>query len=234
MGGGGPGYGGDVAGGCRSSSGLGGEALGEEVAEGAEDFGEVGGEGFDEDRFGLGRFERWEIDEEGAVGDGLGKGAIGSDDEEDGAADGLLDGGIVVVEVEGDAGAGGDAAHGVGEARGEVRYLIEGEDPVVVGEVEELGGGTRGGSEGRGVVIDEGAEDSAGDGFAADGGAAEDEDGIGAFGSEGSEEPGEGAEPGDGVGGAEVEEGAEAVEGVVVGGFGWDEGAGAGGGFEGE
>jgi hypothetical protein len=90
--------------------------------------------------------------------------------------------------------------------------VVEGEDPVVSGEMEELGGGARGGSEWRGAGVDEGAEDASGVGFARGGGAAEDEDGEGAGGAEGGEEPGEASEPGGGVG--EVEGGAESVESV--------------------
>jgi hypothetical protein len=40
--------------------------------------------------------------------------------------------------------------------------VVEGEDPVVSGEVEELGGRSRRGGDGGGVGIDEGAEDAGG------------------------------------------------------------------------
>ena len=82
--------------------------------------------------------------------------------------------------------------------------MVEGEDPVEAGEIEEFAGGRRKLGEGRGGGVDQGAEDAGGDGFAAAGRAAEDEDWVGGIGAERGEEPGEAAEPIGGVGGAEV------------------------------
>lgn len=90
--------------------------------------------------------------------------------------------------------------------------MVEGENPVVAGESEEVAGGGRDGIEGRGAGVDDGTKEAGGEGFAGAWGTLEDEDGEGAIGVEGGEEPGEAAEP---VGaGGEVETGAEGIERV--------------------
>ena len=86
--------------------------------------------------------ERGEIDDDGAVGDFGGDMTAGSDGEKDGA--GLVDG-IGGLMGDGDVagGAGGEAAESVGEFGRESGDVIEGEDPVFVGEAVELEGGGR-------------------------------------------------------------------------------------------
>src|SRR6185369_8656246 len=118
------------------------------------------------------------VDGEGVLGEVGGAGEAVGDGEDDGAA-GVLEerlGGGDAGLVEDGAHAGGEAAEGVGEARGERGDLIEGEDPVVADEVGEAAGGGGGGGEGGGGGIDEGAEDAGGGGLAGGAAAAEDED----------------------------------------------------------
>jgi hypothetical protein len=89
------------------------------------------------------------------------------DGEEDGTFEPVLDGVAAAGFAPGETGATGDAAYGVREGWGDVEYVIEGEDPVLAGEVEELGSGSRHGGEGAGTGIDESTEDEGGEGFAA-------------------------------------------------------------------
>ena len=67
------------------------------------------------------------------------------------------------VVAEGDAGAAGEAAEGVGKRGRESGDVVESEDPIVLGEGKEFAGGGRDGGEGRGAGIDEGAEDASGE-----------------------------------------------------------------------
>jgi hypothetical protein len=163
-----------------------------------------------------------EVDGEGAVGEVGGAGPTAGDGEEDGALVVLLErlGAGAGGFTEGCAETGGEAAEGIGKTRGEVGEVIEGKNPIVAGDSEEVAYGGGDGGEGHSAGIDEGAEDAGGEGFAGAGGAVEDEDGERAIGAEGGEEPGEAAEPA-GAGG-KVETGAEGFEGVGIGrGGGW-------------
>jgi len=159
-----------------------------------------------------GRREGRKSDNEGALGEVGRTGPSGGDVEEHGA--------LVVLQqrlgsgpgglVGGCAETGGEAAEGIGEGRGEGGDVVEGEDPVVAGEGEEIADGGGDGGEGRGAGIDEIAEEAGGEGLAGGGGTLEDEEGVGSMGAEGGEEPGEAAEPG-GAGG-EVEAGAKGLK----------------------
>jgi hypothetical protein len=154
-----------------------------------------------------------EGDDQGAGGEiGRGRPGIGNS-EQDGALDEELERLALSRLAAGDADAAREPAEGGGDLWGEGGDVVEGEDPVEAGESEEFAGGGRKGGKGRSGGIDQGAEDAAGEGFAAAGRAAEDEDGVGAAGVKGGEKPSEAAEPIGGVGGAEVEGGAEGVEG---------------------
>src|SRR5438445_624350 len=73
--------------------------------------------------------ERGGIDEEGAGGDVAGELAGFGDGEDDGTAEVELDGIAVAVLAVGEADAGGEAAERVRDGGGEVRDVIEGEDP---------------------------------------------------------------------------------------------------------
>jgi hypothetical protein len=130
-----------------------------------------------------GMVEGREGDGEGAGGEvGRGRPVIG-DGEEDGALEVDLERFALAGFAMGDAGAAGEAAEGVDSSRGEVGDMVEGEDPIEAGEGEEFTGGGRKRGEGRGGGIDQGAEDAAGERFAAAGRAAEDEDWIGSAGA---------------------------------------------------
>jgi hypothetical protein len=198
-------------------------------AEGGEEGGVCGMEVAPE--VGLGAAAVWgnggHIDDEGAVSEVGGRavageaGRGGGDGEEDGALEGELEGfALVPGFAEREAGAGGEAAEGVGDGLRDCGDVIEGQEAAVVGQGEELawGGGQRG--QGRGGGVEEGAEDAGGEGFAGAGRALEDEDGVRAGGGEGGEKPDEAAEPVLVTG--EVEEGAEwgEVRGGVLGGGG--------------
>jgi hypothetical protein len=76
--------------------------------------------------------------------------------------DGLATAGLTPSE----SGATCDATEGIGDGWGAAADVIEGEDPVVAGEMEELGGGSEHGGEGHGGGVDHGAEDPASEGFA--------------------------------------------------------------------
>jgi len=203
-----------------SSRGWGGpihgaEGGGDGRAEGGEDVGPRLLENSEKAIFGAGGEGR-EGDGEGAAGEiGRARPALG-DGEEDGALVVLLDwfgagaGGFAEVGAE----AGGEAAEGIGEPRGEGGEVIEGENPVMASESAEIADGGGDGGEGRGTGIDDGTEDAGGEGFAGAGGTLEDEDGEGSIGAEGGEEPGEAAEP---VGaGRKIETGAEDRQGVGI------------------
>ena len=77
---------------------------------------------------------------------------IGGGGEEDGAFEEELNGLAMAGFAPGDAGAGGEAAEGGGERRGEGGDVIEGKDPIVAREGEEVAGedgfGVRGEVEG--------------------------------------------------------------------------------------
>ena len=186
-------------------------------AEGAEHGGVGGGELVED--FGFGpeavRGEIGEGDGEGAAGEVGSGGPLGGDGKDGGTADELEEG--VAGRVGGSdfggegAGAGGEAAEGIVERRGEGGDVVEGEEPVVAGHREQLAGtvGERG--EGCGSGIDEVAEEAGGEGFAGAGRALDDQEGAGTEGAEGGEEPSEAAEPA----GArrEVEAGTKGVQG---------------------
>ncbi len=70
---------------------------------------------------------------------------------------------------------------------------VEDENPIVLGELEELAIAAREAAERRGGGIDQRAEGAGEEGFAAGGGAAEDEDGVRAGGTEGGGQPEEDA-----------------------------------------
>jgi len=130
-----------------------GEGGGDGGAEGSEDLRVEDVECGEEVGFGAAFFfgEVGEGDGEGAGGEvGLGVESVG-DGEDDGAAEVLEkevagDGGGGGF-ADGDAGALGEAAEGVGELRGEFGYVVEGEDPVLAGEGEEVAGVVREGEE---------------------------------------------------------------------------------------
>jgi hypothetical protein len=105
------------------------------------------------------------------------------DGEQDGALDEKLERLALARLAEGDADAAGEAAEGGGDLGGEGGDVVKGEDPVEAGEGDEFAGGGRKRGEGRRCGIDHGAEDAGGEGFAAAGRAAEDEDGIRAAGA---------------------------------------------------
>jgi len=164
---------------------------------------------------GLGGARGWgqgrEGDCEGAFGELAGTRPAAGDGEEHGAPVMLQQGlgGGAGSLADGGADAGGEAAEGIDEGWGEGGNVVEGEDPVVAGEDEEVADGGGDGGEEDGAGIDEAAEDAGGDGLAGAGGTLEDEEWEGSRGAEGGEEPGEAAEP---VGaGGEVEAGAEGV-----------------------
>jgi hypothetical protein len=90
--------------------------------------------------------------------------------------------------------------------------VIEGEDPILISQFAELFGGGRQRVERVAIGVDAGAEETGGMGFAAVGGALEDEDGVGSVGTIGGEEPDEAAVP-IGIGG-QAEEVDEIGEGV--------------------
>src|ERR1051326_7788746 len=238
MNGGGPGDGGDVTRGGGGDGGLRGETFRKRGAEGAEDFGEPGFDELVQRGLGDASFggERRKIDDEGAGGD-FGREIAGfGEGEDDGAADPVVDGLEVAGLAEGEAVAGGDAAERAGDGGGESRDVVEGEDPIVPREVQELAGGSRDGDEGSRTRVDQDAEDAGGVGFAGGSGATEDEHRIGSGGSQGGEKPGEDAKPGGGIGRAEVQDGAEGIERVGFGGIGElrrGQVGGAGRGFEG-
>jgi len=148
-------------------------------------------------------------DREGAFGEAGGtRPALG--DGEDGGSFVVLHQGLVSGPggfVDGGAETGGEAAEGVGERRGERGNMVEGEDPVVAGEVVEIANGGGDGGKGRKAGVEEGAEDAGGESFAGAWGTLEDEEREGSIGAEGRKEPGEDTEPG-GAGG-EIEDGAE-------------------------
>ena len=227
--------GGEGPGGGIGQAGRGVEGDGSPAAESGAEGGREGGE-----EAGMGGFEvaleiglgaamfGWDgrqVDGEGPVGEIRGRGpaglagGVGGYGEKDGALEGELEGlAVVPAFVEGEAGAGGETAEGVGDGVADCGDVIESQDAVVVGQGEQLAlGGGEGGEGGRGGV-DQKAEQAGGGGFAGAGGALEDEDRIRAGGREGGEEPGEAAQPVLGV--WEVEEGAERGEvggGVLVG-----------------
>ena len=96
--------------------------------------------------------------------------------------------------------------------------MVEGEDPVVLGEGEEFADRGRDGGEEGGGGIDEEAKGAGGPSFAGTRRSLKDEGWEGAVGAEGGEEPGEAAEP---VGaGGEVEEGAEGGQARLARGVG--------------
>jgi hypothetical protein len=227
-GGGGNGPGGEVG-----EAGRLVELYGVEVAEGGADGGaecgeEAGAGGVEAaPEVGLGaaamRWDGGQGDGEGAVGQigvrapARAGGGVGGDGEDDGALEGEGQGlALIPALVEEEGGGGGEAAEGVGEVTGEGGDMVEGQDPIVEGEGEELavGGGQR--AERGGGGIDQGAEHTGGGGLAAAGRSVEDENGVGAGGAESGEEPGEAAEPV--LVGGEVEEGTEGGEvGLVRG-----------------
>ena len=183
-------------------------------------------------RVGRGGREGREGDGNGALGEVDGAGPAPGDGEQHGALVVLLErfGRGPGVLAEGSAEAGGEAAEGVGKLWGEGGQVIEGKNPIVAGQSEEVADGGRDGGEGRSAGIDDRAEYAGGEGLAGAGRALEDEDGERPVGVEGGKEPGEAAEP---VGaGWEVEAGAEGLEGAGDwsrgGGFGKGDG-GAGG-----
>jgi hypothetical protein len=135
--------------------------------------------------------------------------------------------------AEKDAGSGGQAAESVREPRRERRNVIEGEDKVVAGELEQVAfrGGQR--SEWGSARIDQKAQYAGRKRFAAAGRAAQNEDGKRGVGTERVEQPGERAEPCGSVGWTKIESGAQKLEGVAgCGRLRNGEGGGWGGGFE--
>jgi|SRR5215469_4121426 len=101
--------------------------------------------------------------------------------------------------------------------------MIEGQDPVFAGKPAELVGGRREWVDRLEVGVGEGSEGASGEGFAGAGRSTEDEDGVGAGGTEGGEEPGEAAEAGRACGDAQESE--EVIEGGGRGvGFGLRQG----------
>jgi len=128
--------------------------------------------------------------------------------------------------------AGGEAAEGVGETGREGGDVVEGEDPVVAGEGEEVADGGRDGGERHRGGIDQVTEDAGGEGFAGAGRALEDEEGIRSGGAEGGQEPRQAAEPVRAR--RKVEAGAEGLEigGRVIGRDGRGNPVGGAGGFQ--
>lgn len=85
--------------------------------------------------------------------------------------------------------------------------MVEGEDPALAGDGQEVTDGGGNGREGRGIGIDQGTEDPRGEGLSRGRGALEDEKGEGAVGAESGEKPSEAADPGSAIG--QIEAGAE-------------------------
>jgi hypothetical protein len=194
--------GGDGPGGEVGQAGRLVELYGVKVAEGGADGGaecgeEAGAGGVEAaPEVGLGaaavRGDGGQGDGEGAVGQigvrdpARAGGGVGGDGEDDGALEGEGQGlALIPAFAEEEGGAGGEAAEGVGEVTGEGGDMVEGEDPIVEGEGEELAVGVGQGAERGGGGIDQGAEHTGGGGLAAAGGSLEDEDGVGAGGAEG-------------------------------------------------
>ena len=232
-GGDGPGERAGVAGGVAFAGRRRSEDGGDGVVESAEDQGIVPVDSGEEFGFGPAGFggQFGEGYGEGAGGEFGGRDEVGGDGEEDGALEPELGELAMAVFAAGETGAAREAAEEVGLLGREGGDVVEGEDGVVVGELEEFAGGRRQGEQGRRGGVGEGAEDAGCEGFAAAGGAAQDEDGIWPIGLEGAEEPGEAADPI----GAEVEDVAQGFEErrlFRIGGAGDGEGSRGCGGFE--
>ena len=122
-----------------------------------------------------------------------GLGFVQRRDQDDGPRD-FGQGVVAVIGLRGfDGFAGRDGAESFGDFDRDAMDVVEDENPVVQGELEELAIADGEAAEGRGGGINQGAEGAGQDGFAAGGGATEDQDGVGADGAERGGEPEEDA-----------------------------------------
>jgi len=135
-----------------------------------------------------------EIDGEAAVGERArggpgGLGFIQGRNQYDGASD-FGEGVVAVIGLRGfDGFAGREGAEGLRDFDGDAVDVIENENPVVQGEKEDLAIADGEEAEGSGGGIDQSTERASEQGFAAGGGASENENGVGAGGTEGGAGP---------------------------------------------
>ena len=92
--------------------------------------------------------------------------------------------------VQEEGGAGGEAAQGVGKTRANGASVIEGENPIVLGDGEQFLHGARKSEKRSSRGIDEGADHAGGGGLAAGGRPVENENGMRADGVKSGEKPG--------------------------------------------
>ena len=157
-----------------------------------------------------------EVDGEAAVGERARGGPGGLSfverrDQDDGPSD-FGERVVAIIGLRGfDGFAGGDGAESLGDFDRNAMDVVEDENPIVQGELEELAIADGEAAEGSGGGIDQGAERAGEDGFAAGGGASENEDGVGSDGAEGGGEPEQHAGVG---GGREMEQCGESGQGV--------------------
>ena len=158
--------------------------------------------------------QRCEVEWERLLGEWFGALPLIGDGQHDGAPKELQErlGGGHTSLAGSDAHAAGEAADRTGHCGRELRDLVEGEDPGVACEVEELGDSGGIFQDWRGGGIDERAQKAHRHTLAGTGRALDGEDGDGPVSAEGGEEPRLGPEP-VGVGGG-IDEGPQFVEGA--------------------